>query len=65
MADAPTRTESESTALFLRDRPPKLPAEHLRGFERFSVPLFDLLNSVEWVKRAGQFITRHISKRLR
>ena len=62
MADAHTRTESESTALFLRDRPPKLPAEHLRGFERISVPLFDLLNSVEWVKRAGQFITRHISK---
>ncbi len=62
MVDRKEIAPSQSTALFLKERPPKLPSEHLRGFERISVPLFDVLNSVEWVKRAGQFITRHVSK---
>jgi len=62
MSDTVTESTETSTALYLRDTPPPLPKEHLRGFERLSVPLFDTLNSVEWLKRAGQIVTRHVSK---
>lgn len=54
--------DEPSTALYLQPTPPKLPREHLRGWERLIVPAFDAINSIEWMKRASQLITRHISK---
>lgn len=54
--------DEPSTALYLQATPPKLPREHLRGWERLIVPAFDAINSIEWMKRASQLITRHISK---
>ena len=64
MSDSITDAErgAASTALSRRDRPPKLPREQLRGLERLSIPLFDAINSIGWMKLTTQAITRVVSK---
>jgi 1-acyl-sn-glycerol-3-phosphate acyltransferase len=43
----------------LSERMPRMPREHLRGFERISVPVLDWLNSNRAAKNFVQFFVRH------
>lgn len=60
-ADLPVERGTGSTALSRQDRPPKLPRDQLRGLERISIPLVDVISSIGWVKRVIQIYGRYVS----